>query len=73
MEAALVTSHVCTDRRQGDLEALASESKTALGTGGTAKEGRIELQGDHAERVRELLAARGYDVVGARYGIARRP
>ena len=64
MEEALVTSHVRTDRRKGDLEALASGLKTALGTGGTAKVGRIELQGDHPERVRELLASRRYDVVG---------
>ncbi|MDX1745592.1 MAG: translation initiation factor [Halobacteriales archaeon] len=47
-----------------DLEALASELKAALGTGGTVKEGRIELQGDHAERVRELLGERGYAVGG---------
>lgn len=45
-----------------DLESLASELKTVLGTGGTVKEGCIEIQGDHAERVREQLEARGYDV-----------
>lgn len=46
-----------------DIDALASTLKSALGTGGTAKAGRIELQGDHAARVRELLRERGYDVV----------
>jgi len=45
-----------------DLESLASELKSALGTGGTVKEGHIELQGDHEERVRELLKEHGYSV-----------
>ena len=43
-----------------DLAALASALKSALGTGGTAKAGRIELQGDHEGRVRQLLRERGY-------------
>jgi translation initiation factor 1 len=47
-----------------DLESLASELKSALGTGGTVKEGHIELQGDHEERVRELLEENGYSVRG---------
>lgn len=45
-----------------DLDALVSELKSALGTGGTAKPDHIELQGDHAERVRDLLVERGYQV-----------
>ena len=45
-----------------DLKALASELKSALGTGGTAKDGHIELQGDHADRVRDLLRDRGYQI-----------
>ena len=47
-----------------DLESLALELKSALGTGGTAKEGHIELQGNHEERVRELLEENGYSVRG---------
>ena len=47
-----------------DVGSLASELKSALGTGGTVKEGHIELQGDHAERVRELLVERGYTIKG---------
>ena len=46
-----------------DLESLASDMKTALGTGGTVKEGHIEVQGDHEERIRDLLTERGYKVV----------
>lgn len=45
-----------------DLESLASELKSALGTGGTVKEDTIELQGDHEERVRDLLKENGYSV-----------
>lgn len=47
-----------------DLRALASELKSALGTGGTAKDEHIELQGDHADRVRGLLRERGYTIEG---------
>lgn len=47
-----------------DVGELASELKSTLGTGGTVKEGRIELQGDHADRVQALLEERGYQVRG---------
>ncbi|MCF2206414.1 translation initiation factor [Halobacterium salinarum] len=47
-----------------DRESLASELKSALGTGGTVKQGHIELQGDHEERVRELLEENGYSIRG---------
>lgn len=47
-----------------EMDRLASTLKSSLGTGGTVKEGRIELQGDHEERVRELLREHGYAVAG---------
>jgi translation initiation factor 1 len=47
-----------------ELATLASELKSALGTGGTVKDGRIELQGDHEARVRDLLEEKGYAVEG---------
>jgi len=47
-----------------DIDALASTLKSKLGTGGTAKTDRIELQGDHEERVRALLAEMGYQFNG---------
>ncbi len=41
------------------LAAFLAEMKTACGTGGTAREGAIELQGDHRGAVERALAARG--------------
>lgn len=43
---------------------LAQELKKACGTGGSVGDGLVELQGDQRERVRELLAQRGYSVKG---------
>jgi translation initiation factor 1 len=37
------------------LEKMAKELKTSLGTGGTVKDGRIEIQGDKAELVKAWL------------------
>lgn len=41
------------------LSALGRQLKTACGSGGTVKDGVIEVQGDHCERVLEMLKARG--------------
>lgn len=46
------------------LKALAGDLKRACGTGGTPAEGAVELQGDHRERLRPLLAAKGWTVKG---------
>lgn len=40
---------------------LASELKSKLACGGTFKNGRIELQGDHRSKLKELLVKAGYD------------
>lgn len=42
------------------LAALGKQLRTACGAGGTVKDGVIEVQGDHAERVLALLAAAGW-------------
>ena len=42
------------------LDALGKELRTSCGSGGTVKDGVIEVQGDHADRVVELLQARGH-------------
>jgi translation initiation factor 1 len=44
------------------LKALGQELKAACGSGGTVKDGVIEVQGDHVERVIERLQARGWVV-----------
>jgi len=48
-----------------DASALASLGKrlrTACGSGGTAKDGVLELQGDHVDRVMQWLADEGWKV-----------
>lgn len=45
-----------------DIGNVAKQLKHHLGTGGTVKEGRIELQGDHRLKVRQWLVDQGYNV-----------
>jgi translation initiation factor 1 len=45
------------------IRALAGRLKKRCGVGGSAKDGVIELQGDHRSVVVEELRAAGYDVV----------
>jgi translation initiation factor 1 len=47
---------------EGDLLALAGELKRRCGTGGSAKDGVIEIQGDHRDVLCAELEARGYTV-----------
>jgi translation initiation factor 1 len=44
------------------LAGLGKQLKTACGSGGTVKDGVIEVQGDHCERVMALLQAQGQKV-----------
>jgi translation initiation factor 1 len=46
------------------LDTLAKEWKKTCGTGGHAADGSIELQGDQRERLREILAKKGWKVKG---------
>ena len=47
------------------LRELAGRLKKRCGVGGSAKDGVIELQGDHRDVVVEVLRAEGHDVVRA--------
>jgi translation initiation factor 1 len=51
-------------RNAAFLAGLAAELKRACGTGGAAADGAVEIQGDQRERLRPLLAARGWAVRG---------
>jgi translation initiation factor 1 len=46
-----------------ELKALAGRLKKRCGVGGSAKDGTIEIQGDHRDLIVELLRAEGFDVV----------
>lgn len=48
--------------KPADLKELGKVLRQACGTGGTVKDGRIEIQGDHRERVAEELRRLGYKV-----------
>jgi translation initiation factor 1 len=45
-----------------DIDTLCKELKRACASGGTVKDGRIELQGDHTSRVTEKLADMGFSI-----------
>jgi translation initiation factor 1 len=56
---------VCTiveglDEKEIDLKDVAKKLKSTLACGGTAKEGKIELQGDHKMKVRKILVGMGF-------------
>lgn len=44
------------------LATLARQLKNACGSGGTVADGVVEIQGDHVERVMQLLQAQGHTV-----------
>lgn len=45
--------------RAAELDALAKELKRHCGTGGTAKDGVVELQGDHRDKAVAFLESKG--------------
>jgi translation initiation factor 1 len=50
------------DPQGNDLPGLAARLKAACGTGGTAKDDVVEIQGNHLDRVESTLRAIGYRV-----------
>ncbi|GGK85987.1 translation initiation factor Sui1 [Amphritea balenae] len=45
-----------------ELKALAKKLKQQCGTGGALKDGIIEIQGDHREKLKQLLEKQGFKV-----------
>ncbi len=56
-----VVTGIQKNMRDGEIEAMTSEIKAKIGTGGTYKEGKIILQGDHREAVKRLLINKGFN------------
>ena len=47
---------------ESEMAALAQQLKKLCGSGGTVKDGNIEIQGDHCEKVQAKLTELGYKV-----------
>jgi translation initiation factor 1 len=47
---------------EADMKALAKKLKAACGSGGTVKDGQIEIQGEHREKIAEVLRELEYKV-----------
>jgi translation initiation factor 1 len=47
---------------RGDVQGVASDLKRHCGTGGSVKQGAVEIQGDHREKAAARLRSRGYTV-----------
>lgn len=54
----LITGFIGSD---ADLEALGKQLRNYCGTGGSAKDGIMLVQGDHREKVMQFLQKQGYN------------
>ncbi len=56
------TVTIITGLPDTDLAPLAQQLKKLCGSGGTVKDGNIEIQGDHCDKVQAKLTTQGYKV-----------
>jgi translation initiation factor 1 len=56
---SLVKGLVLSDK---DLQALSKKLKSGCGSGGTIKDGIIEIQGEHRQRIADIMGKLGYKV-----------
>ena len=63
-KAVIVVDDFPPQMTEGAIESLAKDLRKSLGTGGTVRERTIEMQGDHAAKIRAFLEGQGWHVAG---------
>jgi len=65
-KTVIVVDDFATHLPMSVIESVAKKLRAGCGCGGTVKERRIEVQGEQAGKVREILEGEGFEVAGVR-------